>query len=118
MLNAAIQKTVRNSLSALQGFFVDATYKVAIGKSDINYTAYYDYQNTAVRCIVGSYSQREVREGIEVLQTDKKVIIPRRGLEIEISSFGELVISGVSHSIVTVQTDPAGALYVVQARTA
>ena len=116
MLPNAIKKEVQNTLSSMKGFFSDATYKVCTGTHRVNYQEVPDLQTKQIKCVVSQYSQREIREDILISQSDKKVVIPRQGLDFEIKVGGELIIGGVSHYIVTVQSDPAGALYLVQAR--
>lgn len=64
---------------------------------------------------VDDYAAQDV-DGTLIRQTDRKAFVLCSSLDIDPSPTDRLVVSGATFTIVSVQRDPAGACWVVQAR--
>ena len=64
---------------------------------------------------IDDYAERD-RDGTLVQVNDRRVFILCASLDITPSTADSVTVDGVSYSIISVQRDPAGAAFVIQAR--
>lgn len=118
-LKVSAQSQINAAFKAMGDLVKNAVYKECTGESrdPETYEAVHTYKETQIRCVVTSYKRHEIEFAAgDIMVTDKKVLIPRQGLLVELKSNAEIVIDSTSHLIIDVKTDPTESLYIVQAR--
>lgn len=118
-LKEAIQSDLSSALLVVGSMFGDLTYRIPSSKDrdpqTMELTVTFDL--FPLKGLIESYKQHEVEASFgKVDLTDKKITIPRKGLSIEISSQGQMLIGDEVYSILNVQTDPTDSVYTIQVR--
>ncbi len=114
-----IKRETENLLRGLGKLLVPAMYRHPAGHArNAAYELTETWTDKAVRCVITNFSQEEIRfGGTRIMATDKKFLIPRRGLDFEMIPTGQIkTADNRVWEILEITTDPAGALYIAQCR--
>ena len=118
-LSKSIQSETYLAFQSLSDLFKDATH-ITVSSLERDPTTYEldpKYKETPIKCVVTSFSRKEIKDSpIGIIVTDKKILVPGKGLNVDIKVDDEIEIDGLSHKVLDVETDPAGALFICQAR--
>lgn len=116
---ASIQNQINRAFAAMGDLVTSFTYRYpsAYGRN-ARYEQEITWASVTVRGIVTQFTAREIAAAagaMEIGVDDRKVYVSRKGLTVDIKTTGEFIIDGKIYNIANVQTDPAGAVYLVTA---
>jgi hypothetical protein len=113
LLDGSLAQTLTDALIAH-----DLPYALTVRRTESNGDPFNPEQVTtdyAASGWVDDYAAQDV-DGTLIRQTDRKAFVLCSSLDIDPSPTDRLVVSGATFTIISVQRDPAGACWVVQAR--
>jgi len=118
-LTAAFEMQIASAFSALGNLVKDAKYKYCseLTRDPDTYELVQSFKEIPIKCVESSYNRHEVENSEpEIMDTDKKFLIPRKGLSVELITGAEIIIDEIPHEIIDIKKDPTGSLYTIQGR--
>jgi hypothetical protein len=112
-----VEKHVDSLFKTMKGLVKRGIYRNPTHGTDANYRATVAYSDTPIQCIVTTYRLKEIElGGGRIASEDRKILIPLKGLTVDIQLGGEISIDNTDYGVHNVEKDPTGTLAIVQAR--
>ena len=114
---ANIQNQVHRAFAALGDMVQEVSYRYPSSfAQDERYRQQITWTTVTVKALVSQFTRQDYAfPGGLIEAGDKTLYISRKDLDVEISTEGEFIINGTLYSVKDVQSDPAGAFYLVTA---
>lgn len=111
------ERQLESIIKAMGDVVKNAEYKELVSNEPENYQPNPVYRTYPIRCIVTDYAKHELLfAGGQIQVSDKKVLIPLKGIAPIIRTKNFLIIDDIEYRIQDVETDPTATSYTCQAR--
>lgn len=118
-MKADVARQVEAAFKAMGDLVVTATYRRCTGKTTVDGSSTLTFSDSTIKCIVTSFRRHEIAfaAGLgDIQSTDRKILVPCSALSAVPQNTDQIVVGGVTLSVIGATTDPAGAMYTIHAR--
>ena len=115
-IKSTAERGIDAAFKALGPLVRDAVYKEVSGQTRIGPDLNLIFTETAIKCVVTYAGGKEEREPYGMtFHNHRKILVPRKGLSVEIRPLHSIVVDGTEYRITDVRTDPTESMFIVYA---